>query len=77
MCKFAQMADFGGGVNSHSSHQARFPCSQSLKVGLTQMLRTQLLQKGCWLHVRHALSLPLPVTQVLSEELLLVLAAES
>ena len=54
----AQMADFGGGVNSHSPHQARFPCSQSLKAGLTQTLRTQLLQKGCWPHGPHALTLP-------------------
>lgn len=56
------------GVHSHCPHQARFPSSQSYKIGLTHRLGTDVLQYT---------APPFLSSWVLSEELLPVLVAES
>ena len=71
-----KMADFGRRVNSHSPHQARFPNSQSFQVGLTHRLRTNAPEEGVT-ECPSCIVPPFLSSQVLSEELLLLFAAES
>lgn len=70
------MADFEKGVDSRSPHQARFPCFHSFEVGLTHRLRTKASEEGVAVRLPCIVP-PFLSLQVLSEELLQVLAAET